>query len=65
MTTQSREIEMSVAWGKKDFGKRDLYRFGLVTNDEDVNLKAIFIETVVLIPHRATSAAAGAGAGGA
>lgn len=42
-------IELHVAWGQPDFGKQDLYRYGLVTNDSNVDLVKAFTESGCLV----------------
>ena len=38
-------IRLQVAWGQPDFGKQDMFRYGLVTMDPTGNVEALFIET--------------------
>ena len=38
-------IKLRVVWCKEDFGKRDLYRYGLECNDSTINLIRIFSES--------------------
>ena len=38
-------VRLQVAWGHPDFGKQDLFRYGLVTLEPDQNLEALFIRT--------------------
>ena len=45
LRTHDREILLEVSWGQPDFGKRDLYRYGLVTVDRDVDLELVFADT--------------------
>ena len=45
LRTHDREILLEVSWGQPDFGKRDLYRYGLVTVDREVNLENVFADT--------------------
>ncbi len=40
---QNREVSLQVAWGQPDFGKQDMYRYGLVTLDPADNLEEIFL----------------------
>ena len=35
-------VEMKVAWSKPDFGKQDMFRYGFVTLDPEVDLEYIF-----------------------
>jgi len=37
------EIALQVAWGQPDFGKQDMFRYGLVTLDPGVNLENEFV----------------------
>ena len=36
------EVLLEVAWGRPDFGKNDLYRYGLKVLTENCDLEAIF-----------------------
>ena len=45
LKTHDREIIFEVSWGQPDFGKRDLYRYGLLVVDRSINLEAVFAET--------------------
>ena len=38
-------IRLQVTWGHPDFGKQDLYRYGLVTIEPEQNLEEVFIRT--------------------
>ncbi|MEY4631915.1 MAG: hypothetical protein RIQ81_2035 [Pseudomonadota bacterium] len=38
-------ITLRVVWCKEDFGKRDLYRYGLECKDSTINLMRIFSES--------------------
>ncbi len=40
-----KKIKLTVLWRKEDFGKNNLYRYGLACNDADIDLEALFIET--------------------
>ena len=42
LRTQNLEIELEVTFSKPDFGKRNLYRYGLKTKDLEINLEEIF-----------------------
>lgn len=42
LVLKDREVQLQIAWGQQDFGKRDLYRYGLVTVDQKENLERIF-----------------------
>ena len=37
-------IPLEIIWSQPDFGKNDLFRYGLVCPDETINLEQIFIE---------------------
>ena len=41
LKTHNQHIELEVSWGKRDFGKNNLYRYGLKTRDES-NLELVF-----------------------
>ena len=45
LKTHNQEITMTVSWGKPDFGKRDLYRYGLRVEARDLDLEELFIKT--------------------
>lgn len=38
-------IRLQVAWGQRDFGKQDMFRYGLVTLDPEINLEEIFVSS--------------------
>lgn len=38
----SQPVEFTVAWGKRDFAKNQLYRYGLITESETVSVEDIF-----------------------
>jgi len=38
------QVRMTIAWRQPDFGKRDLFRYGLVTEDPTVNLEELFTQ---------------------
>lgn len=38
------EVPLTVAWGQPDFGKQDMFRYGLVTVNPADNLEDIFVE---------------------
>ena len=42
LKTPRDDIMLEVVWGKPDFGKRDLLRYGLVVVDSTVNLETVF-----------------------
>ncbi|MDB2447096.1 PilZ domain-containing protein [bacterium] len=37
------QVELKVMWKKQDYGKQSLFRYGLVTTDNSVNLENIFM----------------------
>lgn len=37
------DIELEVMWKKQDYGKQNLFRYGLVTKDSSNNLENIFL----------------------
>lgn len=41
----SDEIELEVIWSKKDFGKRDLFRYGLMVKTPGIDLESLFDST--------------------
>ena len=45
LQTHNQEIHFAVLWSKPDFGKRDLFRYGLEAEQEDLDLEALFSET--------------------
>ena len=42
MIMGDQEIELKIAWGQPDFGKQDIFRYGLTTTDPDLALDQIF-----------------------
>lgn len=40
-----RTIIFRIIWRKEDFGKRDLYRYGLESLDASMNLEQVFLST--------------------
>lgn len=38
-------VVLEVSWGKRDFGKQNLYRYGLSLEESQDNLEAIFTST--------------------
>ena len=38
-----RQVALTIAWGQPDFGKQDMFRYGLVTLDQGDNLEEIFV----------------------
>lgn len=42
LETVNGSIQMKIAWGQPDFGKKDLYRYGLVALDPKDNIQALF-----------------------
>ncbi len=46
LSVEKRQIvKLRVIWSKEDFGKRDLYRYGLECIDTKLNLEEIFLAT--------------------
>lgn len=42
LKTKSSSVQLEVVWAKKDFGKHDLYRYGLVSTDPTQRLTDLF-----------------------
>ena len=42
LRTDLEDIRLQVAWTQEDFGKQDLFRYGLVTTDSKVDLEQLF-----------------------
>lgn len=42
LKTKDTRLELEVVWAKKDFGKQDLYRYGLVSIDPTQRITDIF-----------------------
>lgn len=38
-------VELEIIWRRPDFGKRDLYRYGLVSGRQDVDLESVFLSS--------------------
>ena len=38
-------IEFELIWGQPDFGKHDLWRYGLSLTDQNLDLEKLFLET--------------------
>lgn len=38
------EIILRIAWGQPDFGKKDLFRYGLEVKDKSIDLEQLFID---------------------
>ncbi len=45
LLTKDGTTKLSVAWGQPDFGKQDLFRYGLVTTDPADNLEQMFLDS--------------------
>ncbi len=45
LTIQDKTIELKVAWVQPGFGKRDLFRYGLVATDHNVDIEQLFLES--------------------
>ena len=43
LVLKNEKIELQVAWVQRDFGKQDMFRYGLVTVDANKNMESIFI----------------------
>jgi hypothetical protein len=39
---KDRLIEFDVTWGQPDFGKNNLFRYGLIARDEQIDIEKIF-----------------------
>lgn len=44
LETGTLSIEFEVIWAAPDFGKQDMFRYGLVSTDHEVNIEQIFID---------------------
>lgn len=42
LRTKEGNISLEVSWGQPDFGKQDLYRYGLKVLDENLDLEEVF-----------------------
>ncbi len=38
-------IPLTVLWGQPDFGKKDLYRYGLKSQDGSIDIEQLFVES--------------------
>jgi len=43
-TVQDKIIELKIAWAQPGFGKRDLFRYGLLTTDQTINIEQLFLD---------------------
>lgn len=43
LVTKTGIVQLQVAWVQPDFGKQDMFRYGLVTKDPALNLEDLFI----------------------
>ena len=43
LVLKDRTVQLLVAWVQPDFGKQDMFRYGLVTLDPALNLKDLFL----------------------
>lgn len=46
---ENRTIRLKVAWSQPDFGRRDLFRYGLVCLDTEEDLESLFTKTGCLV----------------
>lgn len=44
LLVQNQPVRLQVAWSQRDFGKQDLFRYGLVTVAPEVDLVRLFVE---------------------
>jgi hypothetical protein len=44
LSVKNEKIELQVAWVQRDFGKQDMFRYGLVTVDANKNMESVFIK---------------------
>ena len=44
LQTKDGPVKLQVAWGSPDFGKQDLFRYGLVTIDPSDDLEQMFVQ---------------------
>jgi len=42
---QDHNVAFQIAWGQRDFGKQDMFRYGLVTLNPEDNVESIFLRT--------------------
>lgn len=42
---KSQVVNLRVLWGQPDFGKRNLFRYGLEVVDQGIDLEQIFVDT--------------------
>lgn len=45
LETPKGAIKLRIAWRQPDFGKRDMFRYGLVTDDNSIDLEDVFLKT--------------------
>ncbi len=45
LDTPNGSIKMRIAWRQPDFGKRDMFRYGLVADENKVDLEDLFLKT--------------------
>ncbi len=45
LVTKDGTVRLSIAWSRPDFGKQDLFRYGLVTLDPVDNVEQMFLDT--------------------
>lgn len=42
---KNKNVMLEVTWSQPGFGKRDIFRYGLITKDHSLDLESSFIET--------------------
>jgi hypothetical protein len=45
LETEQRIIHFEVIWIAPDFGKQDMFRYGLISLDQDINIEELFIRS--------------------
>ncbi|MEZ4742986.1 MAG: PilZ domain-containing protein [Bdellovibrionota bacterium] len=49
LVTKEHTVELEVVWVQTDFGKKDLFRHGLATIDQETDLEELFLKSGCLI----------------
>jgi hypothetical protein len=49
LVMKDKNIELKVAWVQRDFGKKDLFRYGLITADQQFDLESLFEKSGCLV----------------